>query len=249
MSPQQRSLDIALGEVNRCTQWLTDHRTRGERQQADQPFAQVGSPQSEGIKNIQSRLNELGWSPVDQAALGTEPRRDLTPGGIGALVVVAAMLTSCSSGSSPATQATTSVAPASTSGQTSTPTQPCYRRRTHLAGGPDQIYKVIQSFQNSYNTSNWDAYLANMCASMRDKLNDAAIASLNQQRATTGLLKAIVGETTIRGDTAMAYLSQQQEGGTPVQPTYTRLVRQTRRLEDLRILTSAFSDQRPRGSG
>jgi hypothetical protein len=45
-------------------QWLADHPSRSERDAADQPFAQVGTPQTDGVKNIQNRLNELGWTPA-----------------------------------------------------------------------------------------------------------------------------------------------------------------------------------------
>ncbi|MFJ6892395.1 peptidoglycan-binding protein [Streptomyces hokutonensis] len=43
-------------------QWLTNHPSREERLEADQPFAKTGTV-AEGVKNIQRRLNELGWSP------------------------------------------------------------------------------------------------------------------------------------------------------------------------------------------
>ncbi|MGW1657500.1 peptidoglycan-binding protein [Streptomyces atratus] len=43
-------------------QWLTDHPSRAEREAADQPFARQGTV-AEGVKNIQQRLNDLGWDP------------------------------------------------------------------------------------------------------------------------------------------------------------------------------------------
>ncbi|MFD9729446.1 peptidoglycan-binding protein [Streptomyces sp. NPDC059072] len=43
--------------------WLTEHPTRAERRAADQPLAKKGSV-SEGIKNIQRILNDLGWTPA-----------------------------------------------------------------------------------------------------------------------------------------------------------------------------------------
>ncbi|MGA5771186.1 peptidoglycan-binding protein [Streptomyces pseudogriseolus] len=48
-------------EVN---EWLTAFPTRAERRAADQPFAKRGSPKSEGIENIQRRLNDFGWMPT-----------------------------------------------------------------------------------------------------------------------------------------------------------------------------------------
>ncbi|MEU0031177.1 peptidoglycan-binding protein [Streptomyces sp. NPDC006335] len=44
--------------------WLAKFSTRAERRAADQPFAKQGSPKSEGIKNIQQRLNDLGRVPA-----------------------------------------------------------------------------------------------------------------------------------------------------------------------------------------
>ncbi|WP_248960018.1 peptidoglycan-binding protein [Sphaerisporangium perillae] len=44
------------------SQWLFDFPARAEREAADQPFAKVGT-RAEGVKNIQRRLNELGWTP------------------------------------------------------------------------------------------------------------------------------------------------------------------------------------------
>ncbi|MFC8349574.1 peptidoglycan-binding protein [Streptomyces sp. NPDC057280] len=44
-------------------EWLTEHPTRAKRAAADQPFAKIGVPQSEGVKNIQRRLNDLGRTP------------------------------------------------------------------------------------------------------------------------------------------------------------------------------------------
>ncbi|MFE9023910.1 peptidoglycan-binding protein [Streptomyces sp. NPDC007808] len=46
------------------SEWLADYPTRAEREAADQPFAKVGSPKAEGIKNIQRLLNEHGWTPA-----------------------------------------------------------------------------------------------------------------------------------------------------------------------------------------
>lgn len=43
-------------------QWLVDHPSRPERTAADQPLAHQGVI-AEGGKNIQQRLNELGWTP------------------------------------------------------------------------------------------------------------------------------------------------------------------------------------------
>lgn len=43
--------------------WLTEYPTRAERKAADQPLAKKGSV-SEGIKNIQRILNDLGWTPA-----------------------------------------------------------------------------------------------------------------------------------------------------------------------------------------
>lgn len=43
-------------------QWLTDHPSRAEREAADQPFARRGTVTA-GVKNIQQRLNDLGWNP------------------------------------------------------------------------------------------------------------------------------------------------------------------------------------------
>jgi hypothetical protein len=73
-------------------QWLTDHPTRAQRAQADQPFANLGAS-AEGVKNIQRRLNELGWAPalVVDGAFGSktlaavkwfQESRGLTPDGM-----------------------------------------------------------------------------------------------------------------------------------------------------------------------
>ncbi|MEU1464064.1 peptidoglycan-binding domain-containing protein [Streptomyces sp. NPDC005727] len=43
-------------------QWLADHPSRPERTAADQPFAHQGVI-AEGVKNIQQRPNEPGWTP------------------------------------------------------------------------------------------------------------------------------------------------------------------------------------------
>jgi hypothetical protein len=44
-------------------EWLEKYPTRAERAAADQPFAKAGVPRSEGVKNIQRRLNDFGWTP------------------------------------------------------------------------------------------------------------------------------------------------------------------------------------------
>ncbi|WP_078888143.1 peptidoglycan-binding protein [Streptomyces sp. NRRL S-118] len=44
-------------------EWLEQYPTRAERAAADQPFAKTGVPNSEGVKNIQRRLNDFGWTP------------------------------------------------------------------------------------------------------------------------------------------------------------------------------------------
>ncbi|MFD3437214.1 peptidoglycan-binding protein [Streptomyces sp. NPDC058685] len=45
-------------------EWLEKHPTPAERAAADQPFAKVGAPKAEGIKNIQRHLNDFGWTPA-----------------------------------------------------------------------------------------------------------------------------------------------------------------------------------------
>ncbi|MFI1034833.1 peptidoglycan-binding protein [Streptomyces sp. NPDC020951] len=73
-------------------QWLTDHPSRAEREAADQPFARRGTV-APGVRNIQQRLNDLGWSPPlqadgdfgplsDEATRWFQANNGLTPDGI-----------------------------------------------------------------------------------------------------------------------------------------------------------------------
>jgi len=68
---------------------------------------------------------------------------------------------------------------------------------------------------SAYNTSNWDAYKSLLCPHMRDQFVGAALDALQQGRNQTGLLNIIVGTISVRGDTASAVVTQQQEHGQP----------------------------------
>ncbi|WP_432139828.1 MULTISPECIES: peptidoglycan-binding protein [unclassified Streptomyces] len=43
--------------------WLADHPSRAEREAADQPFARRGTV-APGVRNIQQRLNDMGFQPA-----------------------------------------------------------------------------------------------------------------------------------------------------------------------------------------
>lgn len=74
-------------------EWLEKYPTRAERAAADQPFAKTGAPRSEGVKNIQKRLNNFGTTPplvvdgifgakTETAAKKFQQAKSLTPDGI-----------------------------------------------------------------------------------------------------------------------------------------------------------------------
>jgi hypothetical protein len=130
--------------------------------------------------------------------------------GLAVFAATTVALTSCSGGGQPTAQPpTTSAAPA-TSTTTTTPTR-SGAPAPGLGSDDAQIRTVIQALQDAYNTSNWQAYKAQLCAPLADQFSDA---SLQQQRDQDGLLTISVGTMSLKGETATAVVTPKLEHGT-----------------------------------
>jgi hypothetical protein len=132
--------------------------------------------------------------------------------GLGVCLAIVVSLTSCSGGGQPAGQpSSTAAAPTSiTTTTTTTPTR-SGAPDPGLGGDDGQIRTVIQALQDGYNTSNWAAFKAQLCAPLADQFTDA---SLQQQRDRDGLLTITVGTMSLKTETAMAVVTPKLEHGT-----------------------------------
>lgn len=83
----------------------------------------------------------------------------------------------------------------------------------------DQISQVLKTYQDAYNTNNWDAYLEVMCPSMRAKFTGAILDSVKSTRATAGITTAEVLSVEISGDNAKLHgVSESGGSATGSQP-------------------------------
>lgn len=75
----------------------------------------------------------------------------------------------------------------------------------------DQVREAVRTFQEAYNVENWDAYRQMMCPAMRDQFNGPVMEMVKKGRADNGLTNTTVTGVEIDGDTATATIESQNE--------------------------------------
>lgn len=75
----------------------------------------------------------------------------------------------------------------------------------------DLVRETVLTFQNSYNTQNWDAYFDSMCRAWRAQYTEPMIEAMKKTRADQGLTTATVTGVQINGDNATATLDARNE--------------------------------------
>ena len=124
-----------------------------------------------------------------------------------AVAVVAALVVAVapawSRGEAPAAEQTGAAPPATnTTSATASPTP---------VSDEDLVRETVLTFQNAYNTQNWDAYFAAMCPAWRDKYTEPMIEAMKETRAAQGLTTVTVTGVQVTGDTATATLDARNE--------------------------------------
>jgi len=124
-----------------------------------------------------------------------------------AVAVVAALLVAvgpaCSRGEAPSADQTSAAPPATnTTSATASPTP---------VSDEDLVRETVLTFQNAYNTQNWDAYFAAMCPAWRDQYTQPMIEAMKKTRADQGLTTVTVAGVQVNGDTATATLDARNE--------------------------------------
>ncbi len=121
-----------------------------------------------------------------------------------AAVLLAALVTSCTTSGNPVAEKTTSasVTVSATASAAPTPT---------VKSDEDQVRETVYAFQDAYNTQNWDAYLQLLCNAMREQFTGPAMDMLKKGRVDNGLTQVISVDAKIDGDRATATMDVQNE--------------------------------------
>lgn len=127
--------------------------------------------------------------------------------GAGAILLAAALSTSCSSttGGAPVAQHSAAPAPASI------PTSSVAAQPPTAISDEDQVRETVMAFQDAANSQNWDAYLDLMCAPMRAKFTGTVMDYLKKDRTRTGATTVTITSVSITGDTATVQLNSHNE--------------------------------------
>lgn len=128
----------------------------------------------------------------------------------GTALVAAAITASCSTttGGAPVAQrATTSVRASASNPTNSAAAQP----PSAAVSDEGQVRQTVKTFQDAYNTENWDAYLDVMCAPMRSKFTGVVMDSLKKDRERAGVTTATITSVSINGDTATVNINSRNE--------------------------------------
>lgn len=131
----------------------------------------------------------------------------MTPPRVAAVIaaVLVAVAPACSRGNAPTTEQTNAPsAPSATHTASATPSP------TPISD-EDLVRQTVLTFQNAYNTQNWDAYFASMCRAWRDQFTEPMIEAMKQTRADQGLTTVTVTGVQITGDAATATLDARNE--------------------------------------
>lgn len=125
-----------------------------------------------------------------------------------AAAAVAALLVAvapaCSRSEAPTTEQTNTPpsAPPATAPATPSPTP---------ISDEDLVRQTVLTFQDAYNTQNWDTYFESMCRAWRDQFTEPMIEAMKQTRADQGLTTVTVTGVQINGDAATATLDARNE--------------------------------------
>ncbi|MGB6208514.1 hypothetical protein [Mycobacterium sp.] len=71
--------------------------------------------------------------------------------------------------------------------------------------------QTIKTFEDAYNTENWDAYLDVMCAPMRSKFTSTVMSALKKDRERAGVTTTTITAVSITGDTATVNMNSHNE--------------------------------------
>lgn len=119
--------------------------------------------------------------------------------------VLVAVAPACSRGDAPTTEQTNAPSvPSATNTASATPSP------TPISD-EDLVRETVLTFQNAYNTQNWDAYFASMCRAWRAQFTEPMIEAMKQTRADQGLTTVTVTGVQITGDAATATLDARNE--------------------------------------
>ena len=124
------------------------------------------------------------------------------------VLLAAAIIASCSSttvGTPVAQQSTTAVRGPAAQPPKPTSTSP------PTPSDEEQVRQTVKTFQDAYNTENWDAYLDVMCAPMRSKFSATVMDTLKKDRQRAGVTTTTITKVSITGDTATAYMNSHNE--------------------------------------
>ena len=80
-----------------------------------------------------------------------------------------------------------------------------------MASDEDQVKEAIKTFQDAYNTQNWDAYLEMLCPKRRAEFVGGVMDSLKKNRTDTGITTVDVVSVKITGDEAAAVIDGNNE--------------------------------------
>lgn len=115
-------------------------------------------------------------------------------------------MVSCTTSGTPTAQET--AGPTSSAvAETSQPAPPA----PAVASDEDQVKEAIKTFQDAYNTQNWDAYLEMLCPKRRAEFVGGVMDSLKKNRTDTGITTVDVVSVKITGDEAAAVIDGNNE--------------------------------------
>jgi hypothetical protein len=89
--------------------------------------------------------------------------------GVGALLLVAVVVTSCSRGQAPVAEQTSATSP-SAAVSTSAPAAESPTPSPTPVSDADQVRAAVLAFHDAYNTQQWDDYLAGMRTAWRQQM-------------------------------------------------------------------------------
>jgi hypothetical protein len=131
------------------------------------------------------------------------PRK--VPAVIGAMLVTVALGAACSRGEVPAREET------SASAQSTQSAAPATTTTAQVPDDDQLVREAVMTFQDAYNTQNWDAYLDAMCPSWAAQYTGPVMDLTKKTRVDQGLTTVKVMTVQVVGDEATATVDAQNE--------------------------------------